>query len=303
VPDSRFNDNTPGDSTNNVWYKYDDTPLSNAIQSTFNGAPFINFPLKTSPPEPRLLAVATEAQYGQAVTFDSYTLKSTFNYCDPVTCKPTDVNLEYPAGMGPEHILASCTVPLIYDYQQASGRYFWDGWLVSNTPLRELIQSHQDYWTNTVHAALVPDLEVYIVDVWPSETPSLPTDHDGVKDRMQDLIYCDRSDYDKKVGMLVTDLITLSKSLMQLAADSGAPAPALAAILNRNASSKKRDGTARTFRELLQGGVTLRNVTTIQRKHDPNGVWAKWTDLTFETIDQMIKEGMDYQKKSCVSGS
>ena len=24
---------------------------------------------------------------------------------------------------------------------------FWDGGVLSNTPLRELIQSHQDYWT------------------------------------------------------------------------------------------------------------------------------------------------------------
>lgn len=25
-------------------------------------------------------------------------------------------------------------------------RYFWDGGIASNTPLRELIQSHKDYW-------------------------------------------------------------------------------------------------------------------------------------------------------------
>ncbi len=25
-------------------------------------------------------------------------------------------------------------------------RYFWDGAYLSNTPLRELIQAHRDYW-------------------------------------------------------------------------------------------------------------------------------------------------------------
>jgi hypothetical protein len=25
-------------------------------------------------------------------------------------------------------------------------RYFWDGAYLSNTPLRELLQSHRDYW-------------------------------------------------------------------------------------------------------------------------------------------------------------
>ena len=49
---------------------------------------------------------------------------------------------------------------------------FWDGGVLSNTPLRELIQSHQDYWKLVENIAnsneSIPDLEVYIVDVWPS---------------------------------------------------------------------------------------------------------------------------------------
>ena len=57
-------------------------------------------------------------------------------------------------------------------------RYFWDGGILSNTPLRELIQSHKDYWFSVVgnekDDAVVPDLDVYIVDVWPNKEESIP---------------------------------------------------------------------------------------------------------------------------------
>jgi hypothetical protein len=36
--------------------------------------------------------------------------------------------------------------------------------------------------------ATVPDLEVYIVDVWPTKEENLPIDHDGVMDRNYDLL-------------------------------------------------------------------------------------------------------------------
>ena len=48
---------------------------------------------------------------------------------------------------------------------------FWDGGFRSNTPLREVIQVHRDYWhkEGIGDENDVPDLEVYIVDLWPSE--------------------------------------------------------------------------------------------------------------------------------------
>ena len=46
---------------------------------------------------------------------------------------------------------------------------FWDDGFTSNTPLREVIQAHRDYWYKTRKEKEVPDLEVYIADLWPSE--------------------------------------------------------------------------------------------------------------------------------------
>jgi predicted acylesterase/phospholipase RssA len=44
--------------------------------------------------------------------------------------------------------MASGTLPEFYDPKEIGGRMFWDGGLLSNTPLRELIQSHREYWVN-----------------------------------------------------------------------------------------------------------------------------------------------------------
>ena len=62
---------------------------------------------------------------------------------------------------------------------------FWDGGVLSNTPLRELIQSHQDYWKFVENVTdsdeSIPDLEVYIVNVWPSlDDYPVPLDLEGI---------------------------------------------------------------------------------------------------------------------------
>ena len=52
----------------------------------------------------------------------------------------------------------------------------------------------------------IPDLEVYIVDVWPSlDDYPVPSDLDGIRDRKNDLTYQDKTPYDEKVANIVSD--------------------------------------------------------------------------------------------------
>ena len=96
-----------------------------------------------------------------------------------------------------------------YNFRDIGGRKFYDGGLLSNTPFRELIQAHRDYWAKSVDEGNdeIPDLEVYIVNVHPSkQIPLSLTDHDGVIDRINDITYSDRnSRYDENVIDLETD--------------------------------------------------------------------------------------------------
>ena len=70
-------------------------------------------------------------------------------------------------------------------------RYFWDGGLLSNTPLKELLHAHQEYWKDVENINEIPELEVYIVNVHPSNIyiSKIPMDHNGAKDRQNDITY------------------------------------------------------------------------------------------------------------------
>ena len=71
--------------------------------------------------------------------------------------------IPYEDGIVSDHAIASGSVPINYDYSKLMAnkltidnqgnkkienaeRCFWDGGIASNTPLRELIQAHKDYW-------------------------------------------------------------------------------------------------------------------------------------------------------------
>jgi NTE family protein len=66
----------------------------------------------------------------------------------------------------------------------------------------------------------IPDLDVYIVNVHPSKAYIVPTDHDGVSDRVNDITFLDRnSDYDEMVPYLAADyneLLAISKDFNEL---------------------------------------------------------------------------------------
>ena len=63
-------------------------------------------------------------------------------------------------GIEIEHALATGTFPDFFDYpkftienaetgKENEEHIFWDGGFRSNTPLREVIQTHRDYWLKT----------------------------------------------------------------------------------------------------------------------------------------------------------
>ena len=156
----------------NIWYRYDNANL----RATINRS--IKFPIATNRvmKEPRLIAISVDVEECETVTFDSYikdikTESRRSQYGDYNSKNDTyERIIEYDKGIMAEHIIASASVPEHYDYTLVPKVYdytkteleksleiqemdlknyarFWDGGLLSNTPLRELIQSHQDYWT------------------------------------------------------------------------------------------------------------------------------------------------------------
>ena len=95
--------------------------------------------------------------------------------------------------------------PLMEDKISKTKRQFWDGGYLSNTPLRELIQCHRDYWkthflNEKEKIKKVPDLKLYIVDIHAVKQKTIPTNLDAIDDREHDILFHNKTKYDEKVS-------------------------------------------------------------------------------------------------------
>ncbi len=320
--DSKFFDNF---IIPNIWYRYDNSRLNETISRS------IKFPIATGldNKEPRLLAISVDVEEGETVTFDSYIKekgssirKSEYgDYKAEHNGKKRtyERTIRYDKGIMPEHIMASASVPEHYDYTLVPKEYdyttktekeenaidiqknysrFWDGGVLSNTPLRELIQSHQDYWKLVENVTdsneSIPDLEVYIVDVWPSlDDYPVPLDLDGIRDRKNDLIYQDKTPYDEKVANIVSDYYNFTNVLMDLAKKKGATKTEIDAILDMQSKSSHRNGERRTYRDLVDKRFDITKVIRIERSADKNDIANKWCDFSLGTISNLFDQGIE----------
>jgi NTE family protein len=145
----------------------------------------------------------------------------------------------------------------------------------SKKPLRELIQSHRDFWLK-VKKKSVPDLEVYIINLYPSKEAGYKelTEHDTIMDRINDIQFHDKTVYDEKIAHIMTDYIDLvnefKKNLSSKQADK---------ILQRPARSISREGTLRTYRDLVKGRFNI-EVWRIDRQDDSDTIFGKHEDFS-----------------------
>jgi NTE family protein len=367
-PDYKYYDNLQ-----NLWFRYGNLPLRRLLlNQNYLFQPSIKTDSDSqerrghleNPKEPRLLLVTVDVETGATVTIDSYPYngneckickKPYENIIDhiesghKIPCKGSDNSFSlrwsgyrdnennsyiiFHDGITIDHILASASVPIHYDYQEINvwkfkhqnkeipslgneeeedteneghkeERKFWDGQFVSNTPLREVINEHQRYWKDKMKKSLdnnnskgirdllqdkykIPDLDVYIVSLWPKEEKGIPKDHDGQIDRRNDISFYDKTEYDQKVVELVSDYIKMVKELA-----SKVKSEDLKKIMNHIGTSKSRTHKKfRSYKDLLSGAIDVK-VTRIERKDDPHAISQKWADYSFGTVSRLYIEGM-----------
>jgi NTE family protein len=269
---------------------------------------FAHFPIRTEEGQPRFLLVTVDARTGDAVTFDSYAEQAKYH--------DDTMSIHNQNGVEIDHALATGTFPDFFDYPKfkvnnsemgaTDEHIFWDGGFRSNTPLREVIQAHREYWykkrkatreekqdEDSENADGVPDLEVYIADLWPSETKEDPVsfDVDFVGARKWDLLLGDKTDYDEQVANVVTDYVDLARQLKNLAQRKGATDEEINHILNKYATSMNTKGHVRKFQELLGGRFRLTKVTRIDHKDDGSDVGVKVFDYSHKTIERLKQDG------------
>lgn len=93
---------------------YDTSPWARTLYR------FIDFD-RLARTEKRLLITATEVERGDLCIFDSREA--------PIT---------------PAHILASCSIPLVYPWTRIGDRHYWDGAVMANTPLSVAVDAGAD---------------------------------------------------------------------------------------------------------------------------------------------------------------
>jgi len=378
--DEKYFDDSHLEDINNLWFRYSNYPLKQSIKK------YVTEKLKTNPAnnEPRLLLCSVDVEEGETVVFDSYSDKSQYAYDKDK--KQYRHTLNYEQGLVVEHILASASIPLLFDYQWIPKDYdyekyargeeqdkddpthenfrpFWDGGLLSNTPIRELISEHKTFWEKNTkinngksifemreeeeydeskreehskelfeifwkemlakaRATTSPsrrsrrddlqqpgselkadDIDVFIVNLWPTKETSLPlNDYDLTKDRVIDIMNYDKTEYDLKVAMFVTDYIEVGRDLVQQLAKDAVSTDGQEALKKEAARkillndsktrSKFRDGRPRTYLDLLIGRFDVNEKLRIERMEDnKDTISNKWTDLSPETISQLIEQG------------
>jgi len=80
-----------------------------------------------------------------------------------------------------EHIMASGALPPGFPAVEIDGEYYWDGGVVSNTPLAQVLSAHP-----------MRDTLAFQVDLWPARGP-LPTNLEEVAERQKDIQYSSRT--------------------------------------------------------------------------------------------------------------
>lgn len=308
VVDDKFFDNSLS-WPNNLWYRYSNGELRKNITD----GRFMKFPIATDIDEPRLLIVSTDIGDGATITFDSYSQESEYGRIDKRSGKYLKRSIKYDKGIEPAHVMASACIPLFYNAEEIQGRKFWDGGVLSNTPLREVLHMHRDYWHYTIgkrkDESKVPDLEIYINSIWPSSSNSvivedgqnkdqIPSDYDGLKSKLYDIGLSDKTEYDEKTAIMVSDLVEIIKKIRELAPGymtqekKIAFSKELQNFLDNHAQSKGRGGDDRTFSSLLNGRFKIQgDIVRIELRDDHDGISNRAFDLSTTTIRNLIAQG------------
>jgi NTE family protein len=105
--------------------------------------------------------------------------------------------------IGPEHIMASGALPPGLPWIKIGTEYYWDGGLVSNTPLQHLLEN--DDGKNTL---------VFQVDLFSARGP-LPNDMENVLGRQKDISYSSRTRYNTDVYKRLLAWKTRVRDLLQ----------------------------------------------------------------------------------------
>jgi len=179
-------------------------------------------------------------------------------------------------------------------YYKKKKRYFWDGGLMSNTPLSQLVLMHRNYWYQIKGVKeKVPTLGICVVNVHPTRQVQIPIDHDGVVNRNTDITFSDRSHRDEEILLLISDYIDLVRDLIKTGKESGVKDDAFNEVMNRQTKYHGHLLKPRKYKEIVEGTFDIAEIIRIERKNDENTISDKTFDFSYGTIEKLLQNGYE----------
>ena len=173
-----------------------------------------------------------------------------------------------------KHILAATGYPSYYFpwAEVEEGVYAWDGSLLSNTPLREVID-----------ASPVKDKRVFLVENYPKRCDTLPDNLLEVQHRARDIMFSDKTIHNVQMSKTITYYLRLINDLYKMLED-------------HFSSEKKEDIEkfekirARYKKVSEEHGAEIKRVHYITRSEPFPSLYEN-ADFSTETIKASIKDG------------
>ena len=227
-------------------YLYDHSPLAKTLER------YIDYD-KLKPggnPNSRLIMTAVNVLTSEPLTFDSSRQEIT-----------------------PKHILATCGYPL-YNFswvEVEKGVYAWDGGLLSNTPLREVIDSSP-----------VNDKRIFLVENYPKKIESLPDNMAEVYHRTRDIIFSDKTLSTVTISKVITRYLRYIDELYQMIEDY---------VDMTKVDKGQLEKVRRKYKKYKQDtGAEIKGVYYISREEPVNSIYEN-ADFSPKTIKDSIREG------------
>jgi NTE family protein len=232
----------------NKWtYMYDHSPLVKTAEK------YIDFN-KLQPngkPNSRLIITAVNVMTAEPLIFDSTKQQ--------ITSK---------------HLLAATGYPSYYFQwiEVEKEVYAWDGSLLSNTPLREVID-----------ASPVKDKQVFLVENYPKNCDTLPDNLSEVQHRARDIMFSDKTLHSVKMSKAITYYLRLINDMYAMLEDQ--------VDLNKKEVKQKFEKIRAKYKKVTEGhGAEIKGVYYITRSELFPSLYEN-ADFSVDTVKASIKDG------------
>jgi hypothetical protein len=138
----------------------------------------------------------------------------------------------------------------------------------------------------------VPDLEVYLVNLWHSDDNSAPSDPDGMTERHMDIKAHDQ--YYVNESVLITHYIHLIEKLLRLGNNKNYELKKeIKEILEGDTTSRSATEKSKKYLDIIKTQFEITKLEIIERRDDIHATSSKIGDFTSETVKKLIKEGYE----------